>query len=153
MLPASPTARRKELAHRERARLERIDAQLDTLAAMSREVAKAPPTPTPAVVDPRVTALASAMSDPLYHFPRGAQVSLTFDDNDEVIATGLTIAGRFWSIESIIACGLINERGAWLWHRWHAIHMALPPVEAGPVREHYQATVAGRVYERGAAIG
>ena len=35
--------------------------------------------------------------DPLYHFPTGSQVHLDWDDKDEIIATGLTIEGRFWS--------------------------------------------------------
>jgi hypothetical protein len=40
--------------------------------------------------------------------------------------------------------GLINERGAWLWHRYSVIAMALPPVNADYLRPHYAATVAGR---------
>jgi hypothetical protein len=128
--------RREERLLRER--LADIDAKVDRLV---REVAKAPPAPPQ---DPRVTTLARAMGDPLYHFPSGAQVSLTWDENDEVIATGLTIENRFWSISDIMKLGLINERGAWLWHRYSAISHALPPVSADYLRPHYAATVAGR---------
>ena len=45
MLPASATARRKELAHRERMRLEQIEGKLDHVLAMGFGGAKAPPTP------------------------------------------------------------------------------------------------------------
>jgi len=91
-----------------------------------------------------VTALAKAMADPDYHFPTGSIPNLTFDDDDEIIATGLTIENRFWSISDIVKLGLINERGAWLWHRYSAIAMVLPPVSADYLRPHYAATVAGR---------
>jgi len=49
-----------------------------------------------------------------------------------------------WTIEDIVRLGLINERGAWLWHRYSAIAMALPPVSDAYLRPHYAATVAGR---------
>jgi hypothetical protein len=62
----------------------------------------------------------------------------------EPIATGLTLEGRFWSIADIVKLGLIDGRGAWLWHRYSAIAMALPPVSADYLRPHYAATVAGR---------
>jgi hypothetical protein len=36
--------------------------------------------------------------DPLYHFPTGSRVNLTWDEDGEIIATGLTIENhRFWS--------------------------------------------------------
>jgi hypothetical protein len=35
------------------------------------------------------------MGDPDYHFPTGSTVSLDWDDKDEIIATGLTLEGRF----------------------------------------------------------
>jgi hypothetical protein len=92
------------------------------------------------------------MGDKDYHFPSGSIPNLTFDENDEIIATGLTIEGRFWSVSDIVKLGLINERGAWLWHRYSAIAMALPPTTA-LLRPHNAATVAGREYERGSAIG
>jgi hypothetical protein len=79
-----------------------------------------------------------------YHLPTGAIASLTFDDDGEIIATGLTIEGRFWSISDIVKLGLINERGAWLWSRYSAITHVLPPVNADYLRPHYAATVAGR---------
>jgi hypothetical protein len=64
--------------------------------------------------------------DPRYHFP------------------GLTIENLFWSIANIVKLGMINERGAWLWRRYSAIAMALPPVSADYLRPHYAAAVAGR---------
>jgi hypothetical protein len=70
-------------------------------------------------------------------------VNLTRDENDEVVATGLTIEGRFWSVSDIVKLGLIDGRGAWLWHRYSAIAMALPPTTA-LLRPHFAATVAGR---------
>ena len=129
------------------ARLAAIDAKMDVLV---REVVKAPPAPPQPSA---VTALAKAMGDPDYHFPTGSTVSLTFDDDDEIIATGLTIEGRFWSISDIVKLGLINERGAWLWSRYSAITMVLTPVTNDHLRPCYPATVAGRAYERGGAIG
>jgi hypothetical protein len=142
-LSANRTVHRREEALLVQARLAAIDAKLDRALAAGREAAaKAPP--TPAVVDPRVTTLARAMGDPDYHFPSGSRVNLTFDGNDEVVATGLTIESRFWSIADIVKLGLINERGAWLWHRYSVIAMALPPVNADHLRPHYAATVAGR---------
>jgi hypothetical protein len=147
ILSANPTVRRREEAHLMRARLEALDAKVDRLVM---EVAKAPPAPPQ---DPRVTALAKAMGDKDYHFPTGSTVSLTFDDDDEIIATGLTIENRFWSISDIVKLGLINERGAWLWSRYSAITMVLTPVTNDHLRPCYPATVAGRAYERGGAIG
>jgi hypothetical protein len=89
-----------------RARLAAMDAKVDVLV---REAAKlAPPTPPQS---PEVTTLAKAMADPLYHFPTGSTVSLDWDDDEELIATGLTIEGRFWSIENIVKLGLINVEG------------------------------------------
>lgn len=119
--------------------LGRLEAKVDVLVKMGG--ASAPPPP---VVDPRITALARARGHKDYHLPTGAIASLTFDENDEIIATGLTIEGRFWSVEDIVKLGLINERGAWLWHRYSAIAMALAPVSADHLRPHYAATVAGR---------
>jgi hypothetical protein len=139
VLIASPTARRKEEAIREEARKAAFDLAIVKLGG--REVAKAPPTPPQ---DPRVTALARAMGHKDYHLPTGSIASLTFDDDDEIIATGLTIEGRFWSVSDIVKLGLINERGAWLWSRYSAITHALPPVSNDYLRPHYAATVAGR---------
>jgi hypothetical protein len=79
-----------------------------------------------------------------YHLPTGSIASLSFDDDGEIIATGLTIEGRFWSILDIVKLGLINERGAWLWHRYSCITHALPPVTNDYLRPHFAATVAGR---------
>jgi hypothetical protein len=135
---ANPTVQRRE-ERLLRERLAAMDMKVDVLV---KEVAKlAPPAPPQ---DPRVTTLAKAMADPLYHFPTGSTVSLDWDDKDELIATGLTLEGRFWSLPDIVKLGLINDRGAWLWHRYSAIAMALPPVNADHLRPHYAATVAGR---------
>jgi hypothetical protein len=135
ILSANPTVRRREEAILVRARMDRIDSKLDRLVEVV--------TPTPPQ-DPRVTTLARAMGDPLYHFPSGSRVNLTCDEDGEIIATGLTIEGRFWSISDIVNLGLINERGAWLWHRYSVISHALPPVSNDYLRPHYPATVAGR---------
>jgi hypothetical protein len=150
ILSANMTVRRKEEALRIQARLQRIDAQLDHLLADRFGGAQAPPTPA---ADPRVTTLARAMGHVDYHLPTGSIASLTFDDDNEIIATGLTLEGRFWSILDIVKLGLINERGAWLWSRYSAIAHVLPPVSNDHLRPCYPATVAGRAYERGGAIG
>jgi hypothetical protein len=69
--------------------------------------------------------------------PTGSRVNLTWDEDGEIIATGLTIENRrFWSIADIVKLGLINERGAWLSRRYSAIAMALPPVSADYPRPH-----------------
>jgi hypothetical protein len=135
VLSSNPTVIRREERILARARMERIDAQLDRLVEVV--------TPTPPQ-DPRVTTLARAMGHVDYHLPTGSTASLTFDDDGEIIATGLTIEGRFWSISDIVKLGLINERGAWLWSRYSAITHVLPPVNADYLRPHYAATVAGR---------
>jgi hypothetical protein len=138
VVSANPTVNRRE-DRLLRERLAAMDAKVDVLV---KEVG-ASPLPKPPQ-DPRIAALARAMGDPDYHFPTGSTVHLDWDENEEIIATGLTIEGRFWSIENIVKLGLINDRGAWLWSRWSAINMALPPVNADYLRPHYQATVAGR---------
>jgi hypothetical protein len=135
VLSSNPTVIRREERLLARARMERIDAQLDRLVEAV--------TPTPPQ-DPRVTTLAKEMGHKDYHLPTGSIASLTFDDDGEIIATGLTIEGRFWSISDIVKLGLINERGAWLWSRYSAITHVLPPVNADYLRPHYAATVAGR---------
>jgi hypothetical protein len=66
--------------------LGRIEAKVDALVEMG--AAQAAPTPPQ---DPRITTLARAMGDPDYHLPSGAIANLRFDDDGEVIATGLTI--------------------------------------------------------------
>jgi hypothetical protein len=144
ILSANPAVRRREEALLTRARMDAIDAKLDRLVEVV--------TPTPPQ-DPRVTTLARAMGHVDYHLPTGSIASLTFDDDGEIIATGLTIEGRFWSISDIVKLGLINERGAWLWSRYSAITHVLPPVTNDHLRPCYPATVAGRAYERGGAIG
>jgi hypothetical protein len=148
---ATPSVQRRE-ERLLRERLAAMDGKVDQLV---REVAKlAPPAPPQRPPqDPQVAALAKAMADPDYHLPTGAVPSLTFDDDDEIIATGLTLEGRFWSIDSIVKLGLINERGAWLWSRYSAISHALPPAPGTLLRPHWKAEVAGRAYERGGAIG
>ena len=133
---ANPTVQRRE-ERLLRERLAAMEAKVDVLV---REVAKAPPKPPE---DPQVTALAKAMGDKDYHFPTGSQVHLDWDENEEIIATGLTLEGRFWSVSDIVKLGLINDRGAWLWHRYSAISHALPPTSA-LLRPHHAATVAGR---------
>jgi hypothetical protein len=135
ILSANMTVRRREERLLARARMEAIDAKLDRLVEAV--------TPTPPQ-DPRVTTLARAMGHVDYHLPTGAIASLTFDDNGEIVATGLTIEGRFWSISDIVKLGLINKRWAWLWSRYSAITHVLPPVNADYLRPHYAATVAGR---------
>jgi hypothetical protein len=129
--------RREERLLRER--LQEMEAKVDVLV----KEAGASPLPKPPQ-SPAVTTLARAMGDPDYHFPTGSTVHLDWDENEEIIATGLTIEGRFWSIEHIVKLGLINDRGAWLWHRYSAIAMALPPVNNDYLRPHYAATAAGR---------
>jgi hypothetical protein len=119
----------------------RIEAKAEVVAKVA---AFTPPQVASAMQDPRITTLARAMGDPAYHFPSGSKVNLTWDKDGEIIATGLTIENRFWSISDIVKLGLINERGAWLWHRYSAIAMVLPPVSADYLRPHYAATVAGR---------
>jgi hypothetical protein len=135
------TVQRRE----ERLLMERLAALDDKVNQLVREAAKlAPPKPTPPPEDPAVAALARAMTHPDYHLPTSAIPSMAFDDDDELVVTGLTIENRFWSVADIVKLGLINERGAWLWHRYSAIAMALPPVSADYLRPHYAATVAGR---------
>jgi hypothetical protein len=80
--------------------------------------------------DPRVTALAIAMGERLWHAPADAKVSCIMTDEGDIRATGLTLEGRFWSVEDIVACDLINERGAWLLGRYGAIVAALVPADA-----------------------
>jgi hypothetical protein len=129
--------RREERLLRER--LATMEMKVDVLV----KEAGASPLPKPPQ-DPRITTLARAMGDPDYHFPTGSTVHLDWDEKEEIIATGLTIEGRFWSVEDIVKLGFINDRGAWLWHRYSAICHALPPVSADYLRPHYAATVAGR---------
>ena len=120
---------------------------------MAKEVGSdAPSTPTPPQ-DPRVTTFARAKGHKDYPLPTGSIASLTFNDDYEIIATGLTLEGRFWSILDVVKLGLINERGAWLWSRSSAITHVLPPVTNDHLRPRYPSTVAGRAYERGGAIG
>jgi hypothetical protein len=144
IISANPTVQRREERLLDRARMDRIDSQLDRLVEVV--------TPTPPQ-DPRVTTLARAMGHKDYHLPTGSIASLSFDDDGEIIATGLTMEGRFWSILDIVKLGLINERGAWLWSRYSAITHVLPPVTNDHLRPCYPATVAGRAYQRGGAIG
>jgi hypothetical protein len=124
--------------------LGRLEAKIDVVLVEPERGLAAKPASPPSPEDLRVTALAKAMGDKDYHFPTGSTVSLTFDEDDEIVATGLTLEGRFWSISDIVKLGLIDGRGAWLWHRYSAIAMVLPPVSDPLLRPHHAATVAGR---------
>jgi hypothetical protein len=137
IVSANPIVNRRE-ERLLRERLQEMESKVNVLVEM---VAAKPPTPPQ---DPRVTALAKAMGDPDYHLPTGSTVHLDWDDDEELIATGLTIEGRFWSVSDIVKLGLINDRGAWLWSKYSAITHALPPVTTDYLRPHYAATVAGR---------
>jgi hypothetical protein len=137
IVSANPIVNRRE-ERLLRERLQEMESKANVLVEM---VAAKPPTPPQ---DPRVTALAKAMGDPDYHLPTGSTVHLDWDDDEELIATGLTIEGRFWSVSDIVKLGLINDRGAWLWSKYSAITHALPPVTTDYLRPHYAATVAGR---------
>ncbi len=121
--------RREERLLRER--LQDMEAKVNVLVTEAAKLA--PPAPPQS---PAVTALAKAMGDKDYHFPTGSTASLDWDENEEIFATGLTIEGRFWSVEDSVKLGLINDRGAWLWHRYSAIAMAIPPVSADYLRPH-----------------
>jgi hypothetical protein len=134
------TVQRREERLLIQARLVALDIKLDQVLAQARGAAKEPSPPQ----SPEVTTLAKAMADPDYHLPTGSTVHLDWDDDEELIATGLTIEGRFWSVSDIVKLGLINDRGAWLWSRYSAISHALPPVNNDYLRPHYAATVAGR---------
>jgi hypothetical protein len=64
-------------------------------------------------VDPRWYGTGEETGDPLWHFPTGSRVNLTWDEDGEIMAAGLTIENRrVWSIADIVKLGLINERGA-----------------------------------------
>jgi hypothetical protein len=82
IISANPTVQRREERLLARARMDAIDAKLDRLVEVV--------TPTPPQ-DPRVITLARAMGHKDYHLPTGSIASLTFDDDNEIIATGLTI--------------------------------------------------------------
>jgi hypothetical protein len=96
ILSANMAVRRREELLLTRARMDAIDAKLDKLVEVV--------TPTPPQ-DPRVTTLARAMGHKDYHLPTGSIASLTFNDDYEIIATGLTLEGRFWSISDIVKLG------------------------------------------------
>jgi hypothetical protein len=99
-----PFRRREERLLRER--LQDMEAKVNVLVTEAAKLA--PPAPPQS---PAVTALAKAMGDKDYHFPTGSTASLDWDENEEIIASGLTIEGRFWSVEDIVKLGLINEGG------------------------------------------
>ena len=136
-LPGSPSARRKEVA----IRLAAVEAKLDTCI---KGAAKAAPTPPPAE-DPRVKALARAMGHRDYYFPTGARPHLTFDEDGEPIATGITLCGRFWSVRDIIFLDFIKGR-VWDWNRFNAVNAALGPVTTPGewIRPHSAAARPGR---------
>jgi hypothetical protein len=92
-------------------------------------------------VDPRWYGTGEETGDPLYHFPTGSRVNLTWDEDGEIIATGLTIENRrFWSIADIVKLGLINERGglalAPLFSHRHGAPASLSRLPQAPLRRH-----------------
>ena len=129
LLPASPTARRAELDVREKARIAALDRMSEIERKLDIAAAAGKGAGSDAPLDPRVEALSIEMADRLWHAPANARVSTTMTD-DGVRATGLTLENRFWSVEDIIECGMINPHGAWLWGRYAAICAALVPADA-----------------------
>jgi hypothetical protein len=123
-LPASPTARRRELAIRKEARREALDrlSAIDRLSRMERKLdqmvelakkggASAPPTSSNAPLDPHILSLARSIADEDIYVP--GYITHTFDDDGKTIAASITFpdrhSGLTWTIAEAVATGLLVE--------------------------------------------
>jgi hypothetical protein len=127
-LPASPTAHRKELAHRERARLEQIDQKLNLALAMVRmEVgATAPAFPT----EDDIAEVGVLLVEGKVRLPRYATVNVETEieeRKDPIFGTSTIYHHRAdqlcvhalqpMSIPAAIEAGLLVKLGGnWLWN-------------------------------------
>jgi hypothetical protein len=133
-LPASPQARRRELAIREEVRREALDrlSAIDRLSLMERKLdallnkeagEKSPVTPN-APLDPRearenatstersrILSLARAIANEDIYVP--GYITHAFDDDGETIAASITYpdrnSGLTWTIAEAVATGLLVE--------------------------------------------
>jgi hypothetical protein len=127
LLPASPSAHRKELAHRERARLEQLDQKLDLALAMVRmEVgATAPAFPTEADIEE----VGKLLVEGRMRLPSHARITVTTEVEEiksKVFGTSTVFTHtadqlcchqlRPMSIRAALEADLLVRRnGSWLW--------------------------------------
>lgn len=139
MLPANPTAHRKELAHRERMRLEQIEGKLDHALAMGREVAKAPPTPTPTDAD--VEEVGKLLVEGRMWLPKYTRITVITEletVRSKIFGTSELFTHTCdqlcchqlqpMSIQAAIESGLLVKlNGSWLWSE--AVYRKLVPAD------------------------
>ena len=120
-LPASPQARRRELAIREEVRREALDrlSAIDRLSLMERkldallnkEAGEKSPVTSDAPLDSRIHSLARAIANEDIHVP--GYITHAFDDDGETIAASITYpdrhSGLTWTIAEAVATGLLVE--------------------------------------------
>jgi hypothetical protein len=99
ILPASPAAHRRELEHRERARLEQFESKLDHALVMAKEAgSNAPSLPTPTEED--IQLLAERLAEDRSWLPHASHVETRAEDNSSPLsrAYGPTYVDRATSI-------------------------------------------------------
>jgi hypothetical protein len=110
ILPASPTAHRRELEHRERARLAQFESKLDRALGMVKEAGSDAPS-LPAFDDYDVQLLAERLAEDRSWLPHGAHVETRAEDCSSPLsrAYGPTYVDRATSI-SIPIIGTFTPR-------------------------------------------
>jgi hypothetical protein len=140
-LPASPAARRKEIELRTRS----IENRLDMLTSVSVEMGGAQASPTPAVVDPRITTLARAIGQDKILLPTAVIINRAWanDGSDEMIATSITFDRLTFTISEAFRLGILTPDGRFNHFRASTIsHFTPRPGEL--MRPHHFAALPGR---------
>jgi hypothetical protein len=128
-LPASPTAYRKELAHRERMRLEQFDAKLDRHLASIGMGGAAQAAPLPLYTDTDVEEVGKLLVEGRLRLPKYARVTVTTEVEeikDKIFGNSTVLthladqlcchALQPMSIPAAIECKLLVKLGGnWLW--------------------------------------
>jgi hypothetical protein len=141
MLPANPTAHRKELAHRERMRLEQIEGKLDHVLAMGFGGASAPPTP-PAFTDSDIEEVGKLLVEGRIRLPTHARITVitTVEEiKSKVFGTSTVLTHNAdqlcahqlqpMSIHAALEAGLLVRLGS-NWHWNEAAYKRLVPPDA-----------------------
>jgi hypothetical protein len=138
MLPANSTAHRKELAHRERMRLEQIEGKMDRALAMGFGGAKA--SPNPVFTDADVEEVGKLLVEGRIRLPTHARITV-ITEVEEIVSrvfgtsTVLTHTAdqlcahqlQPMSIQAALEAGLLVKlNGVWLW-RENVYRQLVPP--------------------------
>jgi hypothetical protein len=143
LLPASPTARRREEALLVQARLKALEAGIDRALEMTKEVGSNAPSTSPTFDDYEVQCLAERLAEDRSWLPHGSHVETRAEDNstplsrpygptyvDRATTVTIPIIGTF-TPRQLLETGLVTNGGKWNHVAYEAALKATPGVVSG----------------------